>query len=135
MSQFFWPVRVYYEDTDAGGVMYHANYLNFFERARTEWLRALGFHQRDLQRDFGIVFAVRHLEIDYIAAARFDDALTIESTVEPAGRVAFAFHQRMLDESARLLSEARVKVVCVGTEKFRPVAIPAAIREKFDAQR
>ena len=91
MSTFVWPARVYYEDTDAGGVVYYANYLKFLERARTEWLRALGFDQRDLMRDAGILFAVRHVEIDYLLPARFDDELRIEAAVERASKVSLTF--------------------------------------------
>ncbi|MGB5569099.1 MAG: YbgC/FadM family acyl-CoA thioesterase, partial [Sedimenticolaceae bacterium] len=85
MSLFEWPVRVYYEDTDAGGVVYYANYLKYLERARTEWLRYLGFGQDTLMRDAGILFAVRRVEIDYLLPARFDDALLVELEIEEIG--------------------------------------------------
>ena len=86
MTTFVWPARVYYEDTDAGGVVYYANYLKFLERARTEWLRALGFDQRDLMREAGILFAVRRVEIDYLLPARFDDELEVEAAILTAMR-------------------------------------------------
>jgi acyl-CoA thioester hydrolase len=87
MTTFSWPVRVYYEDTDAGGVVYYANYLRFFERARTEWLRAIGFEQQLLRNEDGIVFAVRHVEIDYLKPAVLDDALQVEADDQrPASR-------------------------------------------------
>ena len=107
MTTFVWPARVYYEDTDAGGVVYYANYLKFLERARTEWLRALGFDQRDLMREAGILFAVRHVEIDYLAPARLDDAAVVETTVAELGRASIRFDQR-LRRDHEVLSEATV---------------------------
>ena len=131
MSTFVWPARVYYEDTDAGGVVYYANYLKFLERARTEWLRALGFDQRDLMRDAGILFAVRHVEIDYLLPARFDDELRIEAAVEQMSKVSLTFAQRIVREPDTVLCTASVKVVCLDQQKFRPTAIPDFIREKL----
>jgi acyl-CoA thioester hydrolase len=133
VSRFSWPVRVYYEDTDAGGVVYYANYLRFFERARTEWLRALGFEQTRLVAEDGILFAVRRVEIDYLRPARLDDDLVVEAEVQHAGRASLTFGQRLL-RGDQVLSEATVRVVCLGSEDFRPVAIPTVIRERLDAQ-
>ncbi len=132
MSTFVWPARVYYEDTDAGGVVYYANYLKFLERARTEWLRALGFDQRDLMRDAGILFAVRHVEIDYLLPARFDDELRIEAAVEQVSKVSLTFAQRIVREPDTVLCTASVKVVCLDQQKFRPAAIPDNIRELIE---
>ncbi len=135
MSVFEWPVRAYYEDTDAGGVVYYANYLKFMERARTEWLRRLGFDQDALMRDAGIVFAVRQVNIDYLLPARLDDALTVEAVIDALGKVSMTFRQRILRPPNDVLSRATVKVVCLDKERFRPTAIPAAILEKLhDAQ-
>ncbi len=135
MSVFEWPVRAYYEDTDAGGVVYYANYLKFMERARTEWLRRLGFDQDALMRDAGIVFAVRQVNIDYLLPARLDDALTVEAAIDALGKVSMTFRQRILRPPNDVLSLATVKVVCLDKERFRPTAIPAAILEKLhDAQ-
>jgi acyl-CoA thioester hydrolase len=130
LNVFKWPVRVYYEDTDAGGVVYYANYLRFLERARTEWLRQLGFGQDALMRDSGIVFAVRQVRIDYLLPARFDDELVVEATVGEVSKVSLTFAQRILRAPDRVLAEATVKVVCLDKDRFRPTAIPAAIREK-----
>jgi len=135
LSVFEWPVRVYYEDTDAGGVVYYANYLKFLERARTEYLRHLGFGQEALMRDAGILFAVRRVEIDYLSPARFDDALRVEATVDAVSKVSMGFSQRILRTPDEVLCTATVKVVCLDSEKFRPTAIPPYIREKIqDAQ-
>ena len=135
MSVFEWPVRVYYEDTDAGGVVYYANYLRFMERARTEWLRRQGFDQDALMRESGIVFAVRHVNIDYLLPARLDDTLTVEAAVDAVSKVSLTFRQRILRAPDTLLSTASVKVVCLDSETFRPTAIPRDIREKLhDAQ-
>jgi acyl-CoA thioester hydrolase len=126
-------VRVYYEDTDAGGVVYYANYLRFFERARTEWLRALGFGQERLAAEDGIVFAVRHVDIDYLKPARLDDELTVEAWIDEAGRASLTFGQRLLRDD-QVLSTATVKVVCLAGDNFKPVALPTDIRECIDAQ-
>jgi acyl-CoA thioester hydrolase len=132
LTTFVWPARVYYEDTDAGGVVYYANYLKFLERARTEWLRSLGFEQRDLMHEAGILFAVRHVEIDYLLPARFDDELRIEAAVRQASRVSLTFAQRIVREPGTVLCTASVKVVCLDQEKFRPTAIPDNIRELIE---
>ena len=131
LSLFEWPVRVYYEDTDAGGVVYYANYLRYLERARTEWLRHLGFEQDALMRDSGIVFAVRRVEIDYLLPARLDDALVVEAEIAAASKVSLTFAQRIVRAPGTELVRATVKVVCLGTERFRPTAIPTPIREKL----
>jgi acyl-CoA thioester hydrolase len=125
-APFRWPVRVYYEDTDAAGVVYYANYLKYLERARTEWLRALGFEQPALARDHGVVFAVRALNIEYLRAARFDDQLLVESAcVELRGSVI------VLDQTVKrgdeTLVTATVRVACVNTCTFKPVRIPITI--------
>ncbi len=131
-SVFQWPVRVYYEDTDAGGVVYYANYLKFMERARTEWLRHLGFGQDALMREAGILFAVRHVEIDYLLPARFDDGLVVEAVIDAVSRVSLTFRQRIVRAPNTVLSNATVKVVCLDAQKFRPTAIPGKILEKLE---
>jgi acyl-CoA thioester hydrolase len=134
LSVFEWPVRVYYEDTDAGGVVYYANYLRFLERARTEWLRQLGFDQEALIRDSGILFAVRRVTIDYLLPARLDDGLLVEARVAESGRVSLTFDQR-IHRGAQVLVQASVQVVCLDSRRFRPVAIPGVILERIaDAQ-
>jgi acyl-CoA thioester hydrolase len=135
LSVFEWPVRVYYEDTDAGGVVYYANYLKFMERARTEWLRLLGFDQATLMRDAAILFAVRRVDIDYLMPARLDDQLSVEVVTAAVGRASLTFHQPILRPPGDLISRATVKIVCLDGNTFRPTAIPGNILEKIqDAQ-
>lgn len=128
---FVWPVRVYYEDTDAGGVVYHAQYLKFLERARTEWLRAAGLEQDRLAAEYGIVFAVTRAELRFLAPARFNEALGV--SVEPArsGRVRIAFAQRVFRAAApdEPLVTARVEVACVDRSRFRAAPIPEFVHE------
>lgn len=116
-------IRVYYEDTDAGGIVYYANYLKFLERARTEWLRELGVEQdRLLEQSTG--FVVKHLEINYQAAARFNEMLVVESQLATCKRVSLVFDQSIYNHKNRPLVTARVKVGCVNLSNMRPMAIP-----------
>ncbi len=130
MNKFHWPVRVYYEDTDGGGVVYHANYLRFMERARTEWLRSLGFGQNELRRNLGVIFVVREVRVRYLKPAVFDDALQVVSNIEEVGRSLMRFRQ-VIRRGEETLTEGLVEVVCVDAGKFRPVALPPVIREKM----
>lgn len=122
-SGFLWPVRVYYEDTDAGGIVFYANYLKFFERARTEWLRACGIHQGRLDQEIGVVFVVRGTALDYLAPARLDDMLTIESRIERLGRASVDFVQQAWC-GERLLATGEIRVACIERATFKPAAIP-----------
>ncbi len=125
MEAFIWPVRVYYEDTDSGGVVYYANYLKFMERARTEWLRARGFEQDALLRDRRLLFAVRRLEVDYHRPARFNDWLEIVSQVAETGGASLTFAQTIRRAgSTELLCGARVKVACIDAESFQACRMP-----------
>ncbi len=123
---FVWPVRVYWEDTDAGGVVYYANYLKFMERARSEWLRVHGFEQDALRDGAGVVFVVRRVEIDYLAPARFNDQLEI--AVEPirVERASLLVTQAVSRGPTRLAS-ALVKLACVDATRFKPARIPEPI--------
>ncbi len=125
MSEFIWPVRVYYEDTDSGGVVYYANYLKFMERARTELLRNCGFEQDQLIEEEGVLFAVRRVEADYLRPARFNDALTVSASVASRGKVSVTFTQEIrLAETGQLLCRGEVKVVCLDAARFRPHPLP-----------
>lgn len=128
---FVWPVRVYWEDTDAGGVVYYANYLKFLERARSEWLRAHGFEQDVLREQAGIVFVVRRVEIDYLAPARFNDALEATVGLARAGRASLVVAQSIERGATRLVS-ARVTLACVDAASFKPVKIPAPILQALE---
>jgi acyl-CoA thioester hydrolase len=123
---FHWPVRVYWEDTDAGGVVYYANYLKFMERARSEWLRALGFEQDVLRDEAGVVFVVRRVEIDYLAPARFNDQLDVSVSLHEAGRASLSVKQELMCGSTRL-AEAVVTLACVDALRFKPVKMPEPI--------
>lgn len=132
MSEFSWPIRVYYEDTDAGGIVFYANYLKYMERARTEWLRSMGYVQNILMEELGIVFAVRRTEVDYLMPARLDDALTVQSRITHIGGASFSFEQEILrDADQQILCRGSIKVVCVSSNEMKPTAIPKAMREKF----
>jgi acyl-CoA thioester hydrolase len=131
-SVFTWPVRVYYEDTDAGGIVYYANYLKFFERARTEWLRALGIHQQQLLDQEGAAFVVRSAAVEYISAARLDDQLEVRLTVEKLGRASVQFVQQAW-RGDTLLSTAAVKVGCVDAASMRPRPLPDFAAAKMRA--
>ena len=122
-SAFTWTVRVYYEDTDAGGIVYYANYLKFFERARTEWLRAAQVGQQDLRAEHAALFVVKHCSIDYHAPAALDDVLELTISIEKLGRASVQFVQQAW-RGATLLTSARVKVGCVDAATLKPRAIP-----------
>ena len=129
MSRFEWQVRVYYEDTDNGGVVYYANYLRFMERARTEWLRSLGIEQDHLIEEHDILFAVRQVNIDYHAPARFNDLLTVGTEVLAHSRASLTFGQTVTSagDGDTLLCTARVKVACLAASTFRVSPIPEFI--------
>jgi len=120
---FVWPVRVYWEDTDAGGVVYYANYLKFMERARSEWLRAFGFEQDVLRDERGVVFVVRRVEIDYLSPARFNEQLEVSVMLHEAGRASLSVRQELMRGTTRL-AEAVVTLACVDAARFKPVKIP-----------
>lgn len=127
---FSWPVRVYYEDTDSGGVVYYANYLKFLERARTEWLRAAGFEQSALAAVHNVVFIVRSIRMDYLKPARYDDRLAV--SVEPLEFGAARIEMRQAVRRGRdELVAAQVEIACVNTASFRPVRIPGPVIAKI----
>lgn len=133
MSAFVLPVRVYYEDTDAGGIVYHANYLRFMERGRTEWLRTLGFDQSRLKRELGLIFVVRSLQINYQKPAQFDDALEIVTQVMACRGASLVFHQtvRRIEPEPASLAEAEVKIACLDADTLRPRPVPSTIRTEI----
>lgn len=131
-DQFRLDVRVYYEDTDAGGVVYYANYLKFFERARTEWLRQLGFGQLAVAQSEGRLFVVRSASVDYHRPARLDDALVILSRVARAGRASILFEQSCV-RGDELLATGRIDIACVSTPQLRPAALPETLAQHMRA--
>jgi len=131
-SVFTWPVRVYYEDTDAGGIVFYANYLKFFERARTEWLRAAGIGQQELIDSDNAGFVVKSATIDYHAPARLDDEITLTLAIEKLGRASVQFAQKAY-KGDQLLVEASVKVGCVDLASVRPRSLPDHVADKMRA--
>jgi acyl-CoA thioester hydrolase len=123
---FSLPVRVYFQDTDAGGVVYHASYVNFMERARTEWLRTYGYTNAALMKEFGAVFVVRSLKLDYFKPALLDDLLEVTAQVKDIGRSRISLLQNVR-RGDELLTGAEVHLVCVSLETFKPVRVPEAL--------
>ncbi|MFM7533718.1 MAG: tol-pal system-associated acyl-CoA thioesterase [Rubrivivax sp.] len=123
---FRWPVRVYWEDTDGGGIVFFANYLRFFERARTEWLRARGIGQQQLREATGAIFVVLDTQVSYRLPARLDDMLEITAEPERAGGASLVFTQRAW-RGAELLAEGSVRVACVDAATLRPRRLPASV--------
>ena len=127
MQPFSWPVRVYYEDTDAGGVVFYANYLRFMERARTEWLRDQGFEQPLLAEQQRVLFVVRAVQIDYLQPSRFNDSLQVTVEVDNVGGSRIRFLQRVLRGGEEIV-RAMVDVVCVNADTFKPARVPRELR-------
>ncbi|PWK88646.1 acyl-CoA thioester hydrolase [Fulvimonas soli] len=123
-APFAWPVRVYWEDTDAGGVVYHASYLRFLERARTEWLRAGGVDQSALRERTGLAFMVRSMEIDFLKAALLDDELIVTVEVQERRAASILFGQSIRRADGTELIRARVRVACVDLHRMAPARIP-----------
>jgi len=123
---FEWPIRVYYEDTDAGGIVFYANYLKFFERARTEWLRACGIDQQRLADANDVLFVVRRTAVEYSSPARLDDVIRVVSRIERLGRASVDFHQEAWRDGV-LLASGDIRVASVDRASIRPAAIPDAV--------
>lgn len=123
-SAFSWKVRVYYEDTDAAGVVFYANYLRYMERARTEWLRNAGFEHKTLIDNYGILFAVKKLAIDYIKPGQLDDLLIVNSQLLSKRGASLIFQQNINNENGELLSQAEVKVACLNATTLKASPIP-----------
>jgi acyl-CoA thioester hydrolase len=129
---FDFPQRIYFEDTDAGGVVYHAQYVKFLERARTEWLRYLGFTNSELERKHKMLWVVSEIAVEFVKPAKLDDSVNISVSIENLGRVRCTFHQE-IRRGEELLVRARVLVACVSAEGFKPIEIPADVRKKMEA--
>ncbi len=127
---FRWPISVYYEDTDASGVDYHSNYLNFFERARTELLKTMGVKQAALLAD-DIAFVVKRAELNFCHAARFEQNLIVETVVIYLKKASLMFEQKLIDEQGLIYCEVKVLVACISLSHMRPRAIPQNIVQEF----
>lgn len=132
LRQFFWQARAYIEDTDAGGIVYHGNYLNFMERARTESLRTLGF-DKSFIFDAECIFVVHSLQIDYKKPAKLDELLTIEAHIMQLRRSSIIFRQNIYRDD-KLLSQAQVKIACINKYEQKPCAIPAPIYKALQTE-
>jgi acyl-CoA thioester hydrolase len=129
---FHFPVRVYYEDTDAAGVVYYANYLKFMERARTEWLSALGFELAAIERERGVVFVVHRVEIDFRRPAQLSDQLDVTLQLVELGRARLVADQAVR-RGGEILTQARVALACLDSSTWRPVRIPAPLHARMEA--
>ncbi|MEB6335864.1 tol-pal system-associated acyl-CoA thioesterase [Serratia rhizosphaerae] len=127
---FRWPVRVYYEDTDASGVVYHARYVAFFERARTEMLRQHDFHQQQLLSEH-VAFVVRRMTVDYLLPARLDEQLEVQSEITQLRGASLTFAQRIVNSEGMLLSQADVLIACIDPHQMKPRALPKSIVAEF----
>ncbi|MDX8379867.1 MAG: tol-pal system-associated acyl-CoA thioesterase [Gallionella sp.] len=128
---FAWPVRVYFQDTDAGGVVYHASYVNFMERARTEWLRTQGYSNAGLIQAFGVMFVVRSMKLDYLRPALLDDMLSVTAQVVEIGSSRLTLLQTVRRDEV-LLTDGEVHLVCVSKENFKPVRVPEVLRSQWN---
>ena len=128
---FNWLSRVYYEDTDSGGVVYYANYLKFMERARTEFLRKFGFEQDQLIEQQNVIFAVRSVQLDYKSPARFNDEINITANVIEMKKVSMLFEQKItnIKQPNKILCEGQIRIACLHADTFKPCAIPESLLE------
>jgi len=125
--RFVWRIRVYYEDTDATGLVYYADYLRFFERARTEWLRSLGFEQSALRRSDSVIFAVVSANLRYLEPARVDELLDVSVELRARARASLTLAQSISRDPATVLCQAEIRVACLDAASFRPKRIPRRI--------
>lgn len=130
--EFIWPVRVYYEDTDVAGVVFYANYLRFYERGRTEWLRSLGWEQ-DILIDKGLAFAVAHVDAKYLLPARFNDKLLVKTRIASVRRTSLVFEQEIVtdDKQQLVVNKATIRVACVDMKTMKPAAMPDYLKEEI----
>ena len=128
IKKFIWPIRVYYEDTDAGGVVFYANYLKFFERARTEMLRAMGYEQDELIVNEGIIFVVRSVQVDYLRSARFNEQIQVSAEVTFAKKASLTFEQ-LITRGDEVLCTSVIRIACLDAKTMRPKAIPENLLE------
>ena len=139
MGGFSWPVRVYYEDTDGGGIVYYANYLKFMERARTEWLRHLGYEQDALISGPGILFVVQSLSLQYVKPAYFNDSLCVETNPDAIRHASLIFSHRVTrskhQEQGELLVTGKVRIACVDAESYKPKPLPKPMLEDLKRER
>lgn len=132
MTEFSWPVRVYYEDTDAGGVVYYANYLKYLERARSEFLRKLGFELDRLAREENILFIVRKVTIDYLKPALFNELLNVSAKITELRKVSMLFQQTIRNRNNECICQAEIRIACIDQTTMKPVTIPEFILSELE---
>ena len=133
-ASFVLPLRIYYEDTDAAGIVYYANYLRYFERARTEWLRSLGYERQRLADEFDTAFVVRSVSCDYLKPARLDDSLSVVAQIESVSRAQLVFRQRVERQEGsggEVLVRGVVRVACIAASRLRAKALPREMQADF----
>lgn len=130
MKEFSWPVRVYYEDTDAGGVVFYANYLKFFERARTEMLRSFGFEQDRLIAEENVIFVVRSVIVDYLKPARFNEQIEVSARIIENKKASLTFEQSITRQQD-VLCNGKIRIACLDAQTMKPKVIPNAILEQL----
>lgn len=130
-KQFNWPVRVYYEDTDAGGVVFYANYLKFYERARSEMLRAMGFEQDALMAQQNVIFVVRSVQVDYLKPAKFNDLLEVSASVSLVKSASLIFEQTIKYQDG-ILNKATIRIACLDSNTMRPQLIPDFLKQALN---
>ncbi|HEY1991477.1 MAG TPA: tol-pal system-associated acyl-CoA thioesterase [Gammaproteobacteria bacterium] len=130
-AEFTWKIRVYYEDTDLGGVVYHANYLRFMERARSEWLRALGFEQDTLREQHAVQFVVVGADLQFRRPARFNAELVVSAVVKKHTAASLTFHQEVRDPTGGVFCSGEIRVACIDSHTFRPRPLPGEIVREF----
>ena len=128
---FEWNARVYFEDTDSGGVVYHANYLKFMERARTEWLRSLGLNQMKLKQEYKMMFVVRKIDIQYRMPSRFNDELLLQTECFKITDYSIMLKQNILRDK-QIITEGKVEIVCINSDLFKPVRIPKIAKQLME---
>jgi acyl-CoA thioester hydrolase len=131
MREFKWPVRVYYEDTDAAGLVYHGNYLKYMERARTEWLRAAGLTQEQLRNGEGVLFVVTQANMRFMKPARFDDLLEVRAVLSRGGGASLSFAQTVSNSEGDTICEAEIEVACLDAETLKPCRLPEVVRKEL----
>ena len=127
---FLWPVRIYYEDTDSGGVVYYANYLKFMERSRTEWLRTFGVNQSELVTKNTVILAVRSMQIDYLLPAKLDDELVVSNEMIKKGKASFVV-QQCIKRQEQVICQAITKIACLKSDSLKPVVMPTQLLKQI----
>lgn len=130
-KEFNWSVRVYYEDTDAAGLVYHSNYLKYLERARTEWLRAYGYSQENLRNKLTIIFVVKDMTVRFHQPAKMDDLLNVNARIKECRGASLLFQQTIVNEQSAPVCEAEIKVVCLDTGTMKPRRLPESLRKEL----